>query len=132
VTVNSGGAVVTLTPTGTPAGTPAATPTGTPAVTPAATPTGTPAVTPTVTSLTIKTRLTVDRLVTASHGSRHVALKVVSAGRLAIVRLTLRERIMHDGHSVIKTVHKTVTVLTNRTISISVPANVIQVSAKLA
>jgi len=129
VTVNSGGAVVTLTPAGTPAGTPSGSSAGTPA---AGTPVVTPAGTSTVTALTIKTRLTLDRLVASSHGSRHVALKVVSAGRLAIVRLTLRERIMHDGHAVIRTVHRTVTVLTNRTISISVPADVIKVSAKLA
>jgi len=128
VTVNSNGAVVTVTSTGTPAG-PSS---GTPAATPTGTPGGTSTVTPTVTSLTIKTRLAVERLVAGSHGSRHVALKVVSAGRFAIVRLTMRERIMHNGHALIKTVHKTVTVLTNRTISITVSANVIKVSAKLA
>ena len=84
----------------------------------------------------VKTRLTLVRLVTPAHGKHHVLLKVLSGSGTAKLRLSLVERLSrtgkHGSRTVRHTVVRTMTVRTNRTISITVPSSVFKISAKLA
>jgi hypothetical protein len=83
----------------------------------------------------LKTRLTLVRLVSPSHGAHRALLKALSTSRTVTVRLAMVERITrsakHGSHTTRRTVIRTVTVRANHTISITVPSSVIKISAAL-
>lgn len=96
--------------------------------------TSSPSITPAATGL--KSHLTLVRLVTPAHGKHHVLLKALSQSSTVKVRLSLIERLQRTGkhgtRTVRRTVIRTMTVRTNKTISITVPNSVFKVSAKLS